>query len=140
MERITESYPSDLRQISRLREAVRDVCNRVWIAGADTADAIDLLVLAVDEAATNIVLHAYDGRPDGLIELTAVADAEQVVVTLSHHGRDFDPATVPPPSYDGSRESGFGLSLIRQSVDDVCYSNTGTGVNSVRLVKRRPST
>jgi anti-sigma regulatory factor (Ser/Thr protein kinase) len=38
---------------------------------------------------------------------------------------------------DGSQESGFGLYLIEQSVDDVRYYGDARGRNCIALVKRR---
>ncbi len=58
-------------------------------------------------------------------------------MTLWHGGRGFDPQAAPPPVFDGSRESGFGLYLIQQSVDDVQYFREEHGRHGVRLIKKR---
>lgn len=138
MERVSRTYTSDVQEVGPMREYVRERCAGHWGSDPDTEDAIHLLMLAVDEAAVNIVLHAYERRTDQPIELTIEIDADEVIVTLLHHGRDFDPATVPPPSYDGSREGGFGVRLIEQAVDEVKYQRTELGWCAVRMVKRRP--
>src|SRR5262249_8017136 len=54
-----------------------------------------------------------------------------------HRGRDFDPAQIDPPSFDGSRYGGFGHYLIGRCVDDVRYVHNDEGRRGIRFVKRR---
>jgi anti-sigma regulatory factor (Ser/Thr protein kinase) len=137
MESLSRDYASDLLQLGDMRDFVRAVLHRAWGADPADADAVGLLILALDEAATNIVLHAYERRGGERIRLQVEADADTARVSLFHRGRDFNPAAAPPPSFDGSRESGFGLHLIRQSVDEVEYARDEQGGCVIRLVKRR---
>jgi serine/threonine-protein kinase RsbW len=136
MTRATRVFPSDLRQLAAMRAFVRDACRRAWGHGADET-GIAQLELALDEAAANVILHAYQGEAGRPIELAVDAGADQVCVSLSHEGRDFDPGAVAAPAFDGSRESGFGLYLIQQSVDEVTFLHDGQGRHGIRLVKRR---
>ena len=138
MERVSQIYTSDVREVGPIREFVRNKCLEEWGDDPATADAIHLLALAVDEAATNIVLHAYDRRAGQPIELVVECEPDEVAVSLIHQGRDFDPATVPPPSYDGSRTGGFGVWLIQEAVDQVEYRRADSGQCVVHLMKRRP--
>jgi anti-sigma B factor antagonist len=133
MERVRREFTSDLGQLAELRGVAVDCCRRAW--GESAAEAIEQLQLALQEAATNIVRHAYAGEP-GPIVLEVEVDAEVCRVTLTHCGRDFDPAAVDPPSFDGSRFGGFGQYLIGQCVDDVRYLHED-GRAGVRLLKRR---
>jgi anti-sigma regulatory factor (Ser/Thr protein kinase) len=136
MVQVRQEYSSDLHHLAAMRRLVREACEAAWGTGAD-ADAICQLELAVDEAASNIMLHAYcreQGRP---IELLAEADAGQVTVTLYHCGHDFDAAEVAPPAFDASREHGFGVYLIQKLVDQVTYLRSEQGRCGIRLVKKR---
>jgi anti-sigma regulatory factor (Ser/Thr protein kinase) len=56
---------------------------------------------------------------------------------VRHLGLPFDPAIVPPPSFDGSRESGFGVYLIAHSVDSVRYYRDALQRNCMALEKLR---
>jgi len=125
---------SDLHDLRRARAFVRAVCRDLPGAALD-ADGVAALELAVNEAASNIMKHAYQGRPDQWIHLEAEAIPGQVLIRLSHHGEPFDPSTVAPPALDGSQASGFGLYLIAQSVDAVRYSRDAYGRHCVALVK-----
>ena len=65
-------------------------------------------VLSVDEAASNIIEHAYHGRADQRIQFDAEAFPDHLGIRLHHLGDPFDPSMTAPPAFDGSRESGFG--------------------------------
>jgi serine/threonine-protein kinase RsbW len=135
MVQVSEWYPSDLQHLSLMRGLILQVCQEVWCPV--DAQALHQLELAVQEAATNIIRHAYRGRSDQAIQLTLEADADKVCVGLHYQGPPFDPATVPAPVFDGSRQGGFGVYLIGQLVDEVSYSHE-QGRSGVRLVKKRP--
>jgi anti-sigma regulatory factor (Ser/Thr protein kinase) len=136
MEQQTREFPSELRHLAALRALVREECRRVWGDLIDEAWLVEL-ELAVDEAASNVVIHAYEGKPGLPIEVAVTADADRVCVTLLHRGKPFDPNAVAPPAFDGSRESGFGLYLIRQAVDELTFFEDECGRHGIRLVKQR---
>jgi PAS domain S-box-containing protein len=128
---------SDLKELSRAREFVRDFC-RNCPAPLDE-DGAGALELAVNEAASNIMKHGYHGRADQCIHLDAEAFPGQVSVRLHHLGDPFDPSAISPPVLDGSQESGFGIYLITHSVDEVRYYRDERGRNCIVLVKVRTS-
>ena len=125
---------SDLEDLRRAREFVREFC-RMVPAGLLDQDDVAEFELAVNEAASNIMKHAYHGRADQRIQLEADAFPGHVSIRLHHLGDSFDPAAAPPPALDGSRESGFGIYLITRSVDEVRYSRDERGRNCIALVK-----
>lgn len=136
MARVTHAFPSDLRQLTALRAVVRSVAGQAWDGPAD-AEGIAQLELAVDEAAANVILHAYEGKQGLPVEAVIDAEPASIAVCLYHEGRPFDPAAVRPPTFDGSRESGYGLYLIRQAVDEVAFFQDERGRQGMRLVKQR---
>ncbi len=125
---------SDLRELSRARKFVREFCrslpgrvlDQYWVSS---------LELAVNEAACNVMKHAYHGRKDQSIYLEGEALPARVTIRLHHQGDPFDPSKPPPPVLDGSRESGFGAYLISKSVDDARYDRDESGRNCITLVK-----
>lgn len=129
---------SDLAELPNLRAFVRRFCEETLVPCLDE-DMIWQLELAVTEAASNVVRHAYGGRTDGTIEIEVEAspEGESVLVRLFHAGEPFEPSSVRPPSFDGSREGGFGVYFIAESVDDVRYTRSEDGSNCVLLVKNR---
>jgi anti-sigma regulatory factor (Ser/Thr protein kinase) len=137
MEKASRHFTSDLEQLGEIRSFVRDHCLKIW-PGPGAAEALAKLELAVSEAVTNIMLHAYESQPGRPIDVTVEGDEGQIGVTMYHQGRPFDPACVPPPAFDGSRHSGFGVYLIKESVDEVAYLQDGENQSGIRMVTRRP--
>jgi sigma-B regulation protein RsbU (phosphoserine phosphatase) len=128
---------SDLKELRRAREFVRLFCRD--LAEPLDEDSVAKLELAVNEAASNIMRHAYQGRTDQLIDIDAEAFQTQVSFRLHHLGDPFDPSAISPPVFDGSQESGFGIYLITQSVDEARYYRDERGRNCIALVKVRVS-
>jgi len=129
---------SNLSELASARAFVRDFCGALSDPPVDE-ETVAQLELAVTEATSNIIRHAYGGRTDQRIQLEADAFADHVVLRLHHLGASFDPEGVSPPAFDGSREGGFGVYLIAHSVDDVRYYRDERGRNCIALVKRRPA-
>jgi sigma-B regulation protein RsbU (phosphoserine phosphatase) len=129
---------SDLRELGRGREFVRDVC-RTLPGPALPDEAVGQLELAITEALSNIIRHAYRGRTDQQIEMDAEAFADRLVFRLHHLGETFDPAAVGTPRFDGTQDGGFGMYIIEQSVDNVRYYRDDRGRHCISLVKNRPT-
>lgn len=123
---------SDLNQLASVRSFVRDFCENIPDSLFDD-DRKDQVILAVNEAATNIIKHAYRGRSEEKIQITAEVVAGQFVVRLYDWGEDFDPESVQEPKFNGSQEGGFGIYIISQSVDEVNYSRNANGRNCTEL-------
>ncbi len=125
---------SDLGELRRARRFVREFCH-AFPEGSLADEDIAALELAVNEASSNIMRHAYRGRADQRIQLEADRFQGHLSIRLHHLGESFDAATVAPPALDGSRDSGFGVYMIGRSVDDVRYSRDERGRNCITLVK-----
>jgi anti-anti-sigma factor len=136
VDQVHREFTSDPQQLADLRALVRDRCRQCWGAGVSDG-TLGRVELAVQEAAANIVRHAYGNAPDRPIRLELDVDPDRLRVTLYHDGPDFDPTAVPPPAFDGSRSGGFGVYLIHQCMDAVCFIHGEPGRRGIRLVKRR---
>ena len=102
-------------------------------------DAIDDMVQAVDESATNIIVHGYRGR-SGNIEIEVAQEEDMLVVRLCDHAPHFDPTRAPPPDLTLPLErryfGGLGIHLIRQFTDSATYRTTSEGGNELTLRKK----
>lgn len=96
-----------------------------------------LLELAVVEAATNVVRHAYGGR-GGRVEVELTREGGAIALSVVDTGTSFDPTRVPPPREpdpaDPSTwpEGGMGLPIIRAACDELRYRAEG-GRNRLTL-------
>ena len=99
---------SDLDELARARAFVREVC-RTLPGPAMDEDSVSQLELAITEAASNVMRHAYRGRTDQRIQLDVEVFADRLVWRLHHLGETFDPDAVKTPAFDGTQEGGFGM-------------------------------
>ena len=137
------SLPQTRRFIGRfdsLAQIREFVARAAGAAGLGPA-AVYAVEMAVDEACTNIIEHAYGSEGRGDIECTCQPDTEGLTVTLRDYGRPFDPSGVPKPdtnaSLEGRTEGGLGLYLIRELMDEVHFEFTPDSGNVLTLVKRK---
>jgi anti-sigma regulatory factor (Ser/Thr protein kinase) len=126
---------SDLKELARARMFVRDVCAR--LAAPVDEDTLNQLELAMTEAASNVMRHAYSGRTDRRIQLSAEIYEDRIVLRLHHLGQSFDPDAIRPPKFDGTEEGGFGMYIISQTVDEVRYHRDERGRNCISRIKKR---
>ncbi|HVQ40009.1 MAG TPA: SpoIIE family protein phosphatase [Pyrinomonadaceae bacterium] len=125
---------SNLLELEKIRSFVREVCDCKIEPRLDPA-VTDSLVLGLNEAATNIMRHAYAGRDDGEIRFVAEVSTDAIVIRICHYGAGFDRANVVQPEFDRTREGGFGLFIIEQCFDDVAYTTDEQGKHCTRLIK-----
>lgn len=125
--------PVDLAVLGELRLFVREFCACLAQASPDLA-GVARLELALNEAVTNVIKHAYHGRSKDRIHISAEANRGRLTFQVCHHGEGFDPESVPEPSFDGSRDGGFGLYIIRHCVDELSFFRDEEDRNCMRLV------
>lgn len=130
------TVPAEEGQLGRVRDFVVSVCEEAGFSAREAANT----KLAVDEACTNIIKHAYGGRREGG-DITVVADIDsgRIKIHLKDRGKHFDFSAVKDPDLDQyvetGRKGGLGVFLINRLMDGVEYRSTGTG-NELILTKR----
>jgi serine/threonine-protein kinase RsbW len=139
---VTMVYPAQYNFLDDVREFVERNAEQY---GLDSS-ATYAVQLAVDEAFTNIIEHAYGGECTEEIECTCQVTREGLVITLKDCGRIFNPDEVPEPDLSAELEErqigGLGLYFIRRLMDDVQFSIQQSGFDSrdcnvLRMVKRK---
>ncbi|HVH81929.1 MAG TPA: ATP-binding protein [Stellaceae bacterium] len=127
----------DIAEIPRLLDWVETCCSN---AGIDT-DVAFKLGLALDEAAANVIQHAFrDMPPPHHVAVELSIDTDRVVAEVIDNGPAFDPCAAPEPDKDAPLEDrdpgGLGIHLIRKMMDHVEHRRVA-GENRLRLEKRR---
>jgi serine/threonine-protein kinase RsbW len=124
--------PAELHRLAELRAFVREVARA---AGA-RADAVDDLVQAVDEAATNAIVHGYAGRP-GALEVSVAVAGPDLLITLADDAPSFDPTALPDPDMAvpalARGPGGMGVRLMRLACDDLTYRPREGGGNILTM-------
>jgi len=133
----------EIRSDPRLLEAVRALV-RAYLSGFGfSGDRCDEIVLAVDEACTNAIRHAYGGRTDQTIDLAMQSDADWITLELRDTGRPAPAARVrrrdvPPPDTKRLKPGGLGVQLIYRVFDEATFSPGRQQGNCVRMRLKRP--
>ncbi len=130
---ISLSVEADFPSVRLLAAA----CHGVLAEWGLSADRRSLLELALVEAATNVVRHAYGGR-GGRVDVELAREGNAIALSVVDSGASFDPTRVPPPREpdpaDPSTwpEGGMGLPIIRAACDELRYRSEG-GRNRLTL-------
>ena len=128
---LSKKYPAVAESVPEVRTAVTDFARQAGMA----RDRLDGLRLAVSEAVTNVVRHAYPGRR-GSVAVTAGRASDELWVLIADCGAGHQ-ATSPNPGL------GFGLGIIAHECDDLVIAERSDGGTELRMrfaLKRRAAT
>jgi serine/threonine-protein kinase RsbW/stage II sporulation protein AB (anti-sigma F factor) len=106
--------PSEPGSIKQARDAVAELAAQVGVPVADVK-------LAVSEAVSNAVVHAFRDRAQGTIYVRARTERGRLIVVIADNGTGMRP-NVDSPGL------GFGLSLITQMAGDVRFDSSASGL------------
>jgi serine/threonine-protein kinase RsbW len=102
-------------------------------------EVVGKIILAVDEACTNIIKHAYKYSPEGNIFIKIKLENGKFTISITDEGTHFDPNRVPEPNlrqyYQQKRVGGLGMFLMKKLMDEVKYSAPSENKNQVVLIK-----
>lgn len=131
----TSVFPGRFESLSAIRDFVVNVAKGAGFRDFD----LYAVELAVDEACSNIIEHAYGGENVGDIELTCDSTDQSLIIVLKDHGAPFDPSNIPEPDFglniDQLKPGGAGLFLMRKMMDGVYFDfSIGSG-NVLTMVK-----
>jgi sigma-B regulation protein RsbU (phosphoserine phosphatase) len=131
---------NDLAELESARGFTRKFCENIPPTVLDQS-RIEQLVLAVNEAATNIIKHAYHEKTGQRIQIHAAHTADQIVLRFF----DWGPEAFSPEAKDFALPvdmslGGRGLFIIKNSVDAVEFSRDESGKNCTTLILKLPAT
>lgn len=125
---------------SNLENICEFVTKEAKIAGLNE-DAIYAVQLAVDEACSNIIEHAYRGEEDGKIICDCHIVDDGLEIILKDRGKPFDPESIPEPKIGVPLKElkvrGAGLYLIRNVMDDVDFEFNNRDGSILRMKKKK---
>ncbi|MCC5913944.1 MAG: ATP-binding protein [Balneolaceae bacterium] len=119
---------------------VRDFISEHAVSEGFPSGKVADLCLAVDEAYTNIIKHAYNNDSSKVVEIDLEFDDKQICVCLTDQGESFSVDSVEKPNIEHQvkkkKRGGMGVYLIHKLMDDVNYKTRGRE-NEIRLYKNR---
>ena len=128
-----QSDPANLAPTRRAVEAFAVECGLGEGAAHDVG-------LCLNEAMANVMRHAYGGRKDRPIEITAEYSANGgglLTVQMRDWGNGIDPSTLPREPYNPLTPGGVGLICLDALLDKMVYSPQPDGMLATLVKKKR---
>jgi len=131
-------FPAKFDYLDEIRDFVGEIARK----GGFGSKEVYNIQLATDEAASNIIEHAYEGVNNGVLELSCGMQGSTIMIVLVDHGEPFDPSEIPMPDLKADlserKIGGLGIFLMRKLMDEVRYdSQPGKNSNTLTMVKHK---
>jgi Anti-sigma regulatory factor (Ser/Thr protein kinase) len=132
--RLNLRIPSQTEKLSLARDFVADAAKVFGFK----EDDVNSIALAVDEACTNIIKHAYNYASDKDIDIVVSMNKPEFEILIEDRGKHFNAQQVPVPNMkeymSHYKRGGLGMYLMKKLMDKVEYS-IQPRKNIVRLIK-----
>ena len=116
-----KEFPVDSAQLKEVRNFARGLFDQV----PEFEDNREELVLALAEAAQNIVKHAYSGQPSGDTMRVEIEYQDKVLkMELFDKGKPVIPENIKPRKLTDIKAGGLGTFFIGQIMDEVVFKTT----------------
>ncbi len=123
------SHPKNLEHI---RNMMTDITLKTCLSKEDSGS----IILAVDEACSNIIRHSYENDYKRKIDLTVKLTTDSITISIFDDGIKFDINSIKPRDTSLLKPGGLGIYIIRQIMDTVEYSRTSKGLNKIKMIKK----
>jgi serine/threonine-protein kinase RsbW len=134
-EKSTLRISAELDKLSTVRRFIKEKAAGLAV----DPEVIDDVLLATDEAVTNVIVHGYKGC-SGNVEIEVGCSGESLVIRVRDHAPPFDPTCVPSPDLNLPLEQrpygGMGVYIIRKLMDHVSHRVMPQGGNELIMVKK----
>jgi len=122
-------------------DEIREFVGNIARTSGFNDKAVYNIQLATDEAASNIIEHAYAGVTNGMLELSCGLSGGTLKIILVDHGEAFDPSEIPMPDLKADlserKIGGLGIFLMRKLMDEVYYeTHPEKNSNTLTMIKR----
>ena len=126
-------FPVESSSLKEVRSFAREVLAKDPIF----ENSMDDVVLALAEAAQNIVKHAYNGQlTDDKMKVEIRYEGKQLIIELFDKGSPAIPQNIKPRKLDDIKAGGLGTFFIGQIMDEVVFKTSSTDwVNHLILKK-----
>jgi len=132
-EQVTLIVPSHPKYLFVIRSAVYPI---IVDAGFSKKEARKI-VLAVDEACSNVIKYAYEGDHSRTIALKVSVDQGTLAIELKDSGKKPDVKKIAPRKLDDIRPGGLGTHFMAEVFDRVDYDTSGEAGTVLTLVKNK---
>jgi anti-sigma regulatory factor (Ser/Thr protein kinase) len=135
-ERYSLTVDSRLERLSEIADFVAQATHNFGMDDKQTYD----VQMAIDEACSNVIQHAYGGKPNGSIDIVIEKRNKDFIVTIRDYGKPFDPKTVARPKTNVPLSErnigGLGLFFMYKLMDRVEFDFSSRQGNFLTMVKK----
>jgi serine/threonine-protein kinase RsbW len=133
----TVQFAAKFENLDEIREFVGDIARKGGFSDKDVYN----IQLATDEAASNVIEHAYHNMPDKVLDLSCGMKGDVITITLTDYGDSFDPSEVPLPDLKADlsdrKIGGLGIFLMRKLMDEIDYRPGPNKSNVLTMIKHK---
>jgi anti-sigma regulatory factor (Ser/Thr protein kinase) len=127
-------FPARSDKLHEIRHFVQKILGALGCS----REFIDTTVLAIDEAATNVIRHAYGGDPSGEAELEIERQGDVLHFRLTDSATPIDRSKIRPRKLSDIRPGGLGVHIIQEVMDTMEFVDPPDGaVGNVLVMTRR---
>ncbi len=132
---LTLTIPAATEHLTEARDFVASFAEKNGFG----PEAIEQVRLAVDEACTNVIKHAYQFDKSKKIDISVGKKNQEMWVSITDEGISFDPSKYVEPDLEKRikerKRGGFGIYLIKKFMDKVEYKKSGS-TNELKMSKK----
>ena len=126
---------NDVKDMPQMNDFIADIAKTLQMTKSDTMQ----VNLALEEVVVNVMNYAYPEGTNGDVNIAAIADGQQLTLTITDSGTPFDPTQqsevdITQP-LDERPIGGLGIHLVRNIMDDVSYQRVDD-TNRLTITKR----
>jgi len=135
VEEIVEvKIPSRTKHLHAMRILTKNLAESMGFASKDSEKA----ALAVEEALTNVIEHAYHGQEGRRMQVIYEIENDKLTVRILHNGDQIDTSLVPAEDlslfYRQKKRGGLGILIMKKCMDEVTYKS-GPGMKECCMIK-----
>ena len=120
--KLTVQFLQNLNYLHLATGASRLVCEAIKDLSESFVNEVEP---AVSEACTNAIKHGTNAGASARVTVSFRVYDTQLVIEVGDQGAGFDFEGVPEPEFDQHSEGGYGLYIIRSTMDEVQYRRGG---------------
>ncbi len=127
-----KEYPSALKLVPEIQNEVKKAIKKFV-----PSERLDAIILGVSEAVYNSIKHGNKSDSKKKIFLLIEKDKKTITISILDEGEGFDFSKIPDPTESENilKESGRGIFIIKNVVDNLRYEFSNTGTKTILTIK-----
>ena len=129
---LSKRWSSCPHELADIRKNVKQICLQLSFSEKETNE----IVLAIDEACTNIIRYAYNDCRDGEIRLEIYQDNQQVIFRLHDLAKHVSKDCIEQKPTEPLKPGGLGVMLMQQVMNSVKFVHTSQCKGNILELKK----